>query len=238
MVTLAIDTSDARGSVALLRNKLPPVLSVHQDSSDYSSWLLYAISQILAESSTDPASLELLAVSTGPGSFTGLRIGLTTVKAWAALYHTPVVGVSRLLAIASSIAVATPYVASSFDAHRGQLFGALYRSTPDSGLARSGEELVATPEEFLQFATARAGSQPISWAALDPSLLSGTALFSSRSNQGDSLQTASPVLAPVIAQLAIECANRGDFSDPITLDADYVRRSDAELFWKDPSAHG
>ena len=67
-----------------------------------------------------------LAVSTGPGSFTGVRVGFATVKAWAEVYGTRVVGVSRLESMAR-VGDRSGLVAASYDAQRGQIFGGLYR---------------------------------------------------------------------------------------------------------------
>ena len=62
---------------------------LHDDGSDYSGWLLPQVARALTEASAKMADVDLLAVSTGPGSFTGLRVGLTSVKAWAEVYRKP-----------------------------------------------------------------------------------------------------------------------------------------------------
>ena len=90
MNILAVDTSEARGSVALLRRGELLATRVHDTSHDYSEWLLPAVDELLGASRMRMAELDLLAVSTGPGSFTGVRVGLTTVKAWVEVYGKPV----------------------------------------------------------------------------------------------------------------------------------------------------
>lgn len=235
MIILALDTSEARGGVAVLHSETVAAIRQHTDQSDYSAWLLSAADQALAEANAKMELVQLLAVSTGPGSFTGLRVGLTTVKAWAEVYGTPVVGVSRLEALACSAEAATPLVASCYDAQRGQLFAGLYR-TCHNHLEKVGDELVASPEEFVQMVDREAASARVTWISLDPELIRDFELFHRRIAAGDSLVPASPKLAPVIGKIAAERARAGNFSDPLGLDANYVRRSDAEIFWKGSSS--
>jgi tRNA threonylcarbamoyladenosine biosynthesis protein TsaB len=235
MIILALDTSEARGSVAVLRDGSLVSCRAHADQSDYSAWLLPAVYHALAEANTTMEQVQLFAVSTGPGSFTGLRVGLTTVKAWAEVYGKPVVGVSRLLALARSAETATPFVASCYDAQRGQLFAGLYRAC-HSGFDKVGDEVVASPEEFLQLVDGTAAAQRVTWLSLDPQLIRNLAPFQARIDSGDLLLPASPELAPILGKIAAEQARSGVFSDPLTLDADYVRRSDAEIFWKGSSS--
>jgi tRNA threonylcarbamoyladenosine biosynthesis protein TsaB len=235
VVTLAIDTSETRGSIAVLRDGALASCRRHVDQSDYSEWLLPAVNQVLAEANTKIEQIQLLAVSTGPGSFTGLRVGLTTAKAWAEVYGTPIVGVSRLEALACHIQTSTPLVASSYDAFRGQLFAGVYRQS-DNHLERFGAELVVSPEEFVRMVDAKAASEHVSWISLDPQLIQDLDLLRKRIAAGDSLLPASADLAPTIGKKAEERAGAGDFSDPLSLDANYVRRSDAEIFWQGSSS--
>src|SRR5437667_9615897 len=90
------------------------------------------------------------AVAAGPGSFTGVRVGLTSVKAWAEVYGKPVAGVSRLEAFAAQ-ASRTSRVAALVDAQRGQLFGAVYRQV-GSGLAKIGDEMVVALARYVETA--------------------------------------------------------------------------------------
>lgn len=233
MIILAIDTSDARGSVAILREGALVARKAHEDGSDYSAWLLVAVDNVLAGAKTEISEVGLLGVSTGPGSFTGLRVGLTTVKAWAEVYGKRVVGISRLEALPRSLDLKAPWIASSYNAQRGQIFAALYKADT---LTRMGEEMVVSPEEFVEFVEARAGNEHVAWISLDPKLMEDLGAFQRRVAAGDKIHLGPSELAPVIARLAEERAKSGQFSDPLALDANYVRRSDAEIFWKGPPA--
>ena len=235
MVTLAIDTSEARGSVAILRDGIPVATIIHRDLSDYSGWLLPAVDKVLSEAGLGLPNIELIAVSTGPGSFTGLRVGLTTVKAWAEVYHKPIVGVSRLEAMTLLPDNSPRMVATAYDAQRGQIFGALFRisgSTRD----RMVEETVISPAGFVELVQSKADRRAVTWITLDPQLIEPLELFKTRISQNDSLIVCNPELASAIGGLGEEYAMQGHFSDPMTLDANYVRRSDAEIFWKGSTA--
>lgn len=232
MLILALDTSEARGSVALVRDREPIAAVEHPSEVDYSAWLLPAVEGLFDQASRNMRSVDLLAVATGPGSFTGLRVGLTTVKAWAEVYGKPVVGVSRLEALARSRqSESAIFKAAFYDAQRGQIFSALYESSRGT-LARIADELVAAPEDFLSFVETHAPRAAVNWLSLDPQLITNLPGWKARVNAGDTVSLCSSELATEIAKVAEESARVGRFTDLLALDANYVRRSDAEIFWK------
>jgi len=236
LITLAIDTSEARGSVALLREGRLCAGVVHSDRTDYSEWLIPAVEQVLRRAGTRMELVDLLAVATGPGSFTGVRVGLTAVKAWCEVYGKPVVGVSRLEALARSEKRRAGAVAAFYDAQRGQIFGGLYRSLYGR-VVRIGDELVIAPEAFLDLAGKEGSDAAVSWVSLDPEIVTGLDGWKERAERGDTMQKSPAELAEAIAWIAEEQARAGEFTDALQLDANYVRRSDAEIFWKGPAAH-
>ena len=231
MNILAIDTSESRGSVCLLEGTSIVASQRHESDADYSEWLLPAVEQVLRTAGVPVESVDLFAVATGPGSFTGLRVGLTTVKAWAEVYGKRVIGTSRLEAMAHSQSTEDAFIAASYDAQRGQVFGALYRHQ-GSQLLRLEDEMVISPGGFLDWVALHAGGERVSWLSLDPALLTSLSGWQKRIAGGDSMTRCSSELTPAIARLAAERAHAGNFSDPLELDANYVRRSDAEIFWK------
>lgn len=237
MVLLAVDTCEARGGVAVRKDGASVGMQVHSGDEDYSEWLLPAVDRALSEAGIGMRQVEVLAVATGPGSFTGLRVGLTTVKAWAEVYGAPVVGVSRMEAIARQAGDDRRSVAVFCNAHRGQLFGAVYRRDEDR-MARVGDEVVISPESFLQSVSELAGDVPVTWVSPDPQMITQLEGWQGRSIIGDVMQFREPQLSSSIAEIAEERAARGEFSDPLLLDANYVRRSDAEIFWKGTSTGG
>jgi tRNA threonylcarbamoyladenosine biosynthesis protein TsaB len=213
------------------------LLSKHETSEDYSSWLIPAVSAILDQSSIAFGDVDLLAVATGPGSFTGIRVGLTAVKAWAEVYRTPVVGVSRLEAMASCAMNGEKLVAAFYDAHRGQIFAGLYRQHDDS-LELIEVEAVQAPQEFLNWVSLKAAGLSVRWVSLDPELVSNLDGWKARESLGDSMDLSSCALATAIGELGKKRAERRQFTDPLQLDANYVRRSDAEILWKGWTTYG
>src|ERR1700733_6992254 len=150
MIVLAIDTCEARGSVAVLKDGEILQVLAHTGVEEYSSWLLPAVDLALGSAKSTLAEVDLFAASSGPGSFTGVRIGLTTVKAWSEVFGKPIVPVSRLEAIAAQSDGRTPYVASFVDAQRGQIFGSLYKKA-NNELTLVEQEMVCLPEVFLNW---------------------------------------------------------------------------------------
>ena len=106
---------------------------------------------MLGELSLNLGEFDLFAVAAGPGSFTGLRVGLAAVKGWAEVYGKPVAAISGLEAIATQSRSPNSLLVAATDAHRGQLYCGRYRRTEipgHEGLAPDGEERVMDPEEL------------------------------------------------------------------------------------------
>lgn len=249
MILLALDTCDPRGSLAVLREH--EVLSAvsHEEAVDYSSWILMAAQEALSASQLKIEDVDVFAAAAGPGSFTGVRVGLTTVKAWSEVYGVPIAAISRLEAIASQATAHADFVASFFDAQREQVFGGLYQRTPscaelaggpgDGGakrasktLQRVGDEMVGSPQDFLDFVRERTSSKSVAWASLDPEKLSALLAWRELAKAGVTIQLSQKVLAPWIGRLGLARAEAGQLQDALTVDAQYVRRCDAEIFWK------
>jgi tRNA threonylcarbamoyladenosine biosynthesis protein TsaB len=212
----------------------------HETAEDYSSWLLPAVNRILQKEHARLQDLQVLAVATGPGSFTGVRVGLTSVKAWSEVYGTPIAGVSRLEALATCCGDGSaPYVAVYSDAHRGQVFGALYRKAGPADWKRVEEEMVIAPGKFLEWAAGVAGTQRVDWISMDPGLLTALPQWATRERLGENVRELSLPVAQVIGLRGFRLARENRLTDALALDANYVRRSDAEIFWKGGSAsHG
>lgn len=235
--TLGIDTCEARGSVAVRSGGALAALQRHETPEDFSSWLLPAVDSCLKEAGLSLSKLDLLGVATGPGSFTGLRVGLTAVKAWAELFGKPAVGVSRLEVMARSVGEKPGYVAASFDAQRGQIFGGLYRFDQKMRWSLIEQEMVIAADEFVRWVGERTNGETVRWITLDPELLAEVPSWKERAARGETLVRSAEELASGVAELAEELAEKGEFTDALRLDANYVRRSDAEIFWKDPGSH-
>jgi tRNA threonylcarbamoyladenosine biosynthesis protein TsaB len=238
VLTLSLDTSSLVGSLSVLRDdQLLGVISTRSEEN-YSSRMFRHLEFLLSDLSLKLADFDLFSVAAGPGSFTGLRVGLTAVKGWAEVFGKPVVGVSALEAVAAQVPRAnsshSALVVPVLDARRGQLYCAFYRLA-NSGLQIEGDQCVMSPDELLDEISSRASEElPSVIATPEPELIS-SALSRFENSTVDStsrpviVQQVSGVLAPWIGRLGIASAHRGEFSDALTLDANYVRRSDAEL---------
>jgi tRNA threonylcarbamoyladenosine biosynthesis protein TsaB len=227
---LALDTCDARGSIALLRDGETLGESAHPASEDYSSWLIPVVDQLLSEHNLSHSKLEGYVAASGPGSFTGVRVGLTTAKAWAEVYSKPIFPVSRLTVLANLAPSQSQYAAAFIDAQRKQLFGGLYqRSAGQWSLL--GDESVIDPKEFFEHSLATARNAALSWLTLDPELLTNNPIWQAHAARDTSIVTVNPPLASAIGRYAIADLLRSG-TDALVLDANYVRRSDAEIFGK------
>ncbi|MBI2980770.1 MAG: tRNA (adenosine(37)-N6)-threonylcarbamoyltransferase complex dimerization subunit type 1 TsaB [Deltaproteobacteria bacterium] len=138
MKILAIDTSTLTGSVALLETQeagarqAAPLLTLRAEvilsvSTKHSQSLMPAIERIVTENLIGAGEIDLFAVSEGPGSFTGLRIGMATVQGLALAAEKPSVGVSSLMALALSGSFFPGLVVPMLDARRGEVYAAALR---------------------------------------------------------------------------------------------------------------
>ena len=223
--------------MAVLRDDEVVKAIAHEGTSDYSSWVLPAAGQALRAVGLGIRDIEVFAVATGPGSFTGVRIALTTVKAWSEAYGRGIAGVSRLEAMAQQASGAGAYVAAFADAHRDQVFGALFRRE-GAALTPVDSEMLAAPGEFLDWVRQRSANEQVNWISMDPEKVTTEDSWRSRAEAGESVEMSTNVLAPTIGRIGRMRALRGRLTDALGLDAEYVRRPDAEVFWKGGPGRG
>jgi len=232
MQFIVVDTADSRGCVAIAREGAIVALEAHPAGEDYSTWLLPAAHRVMRSAGVALATLDGYAVCAGPGSFTGLRIGLTTVKAWSEIYGRPVAAVSRLEALACDPGVDTgEWLATYYDAGRDQVFAALYRRAGGSWV-RQSEEAVIGFDAFVSGARQAVAGSAICWRTPDPELMRMSRSWPGIEGRGDRIETIQPPFAESLAAVAARKLAAGETTDAAALDANYVRRSDAELFWK------
>lgn len=157
---LALDTSHVKGSVAVSRDR-EILCEILFDASDtHSATLMPAVDACLRTAKVAIRSIDLFAVVSGPGSFTGLRIGLATVKAFAAVRKRPVVAVPSLEVLAAAFPFARFHTMPLIDARRGEVYGALYRT--DGG---APEEIIppfsAKPDDVMKLVKEAGVSAPL-----------------------------------------------------------------------------
>jgi tRNA threonylcarbamoyladenosine biosynthesis protein TsaB len=235
VLILAIDTCDVRGSVCLLDESGLVSSKAHVGSEDYSTWLLPAVREVLEGASRRFSEVTLYAAAAGPGSFTGIRVGLTTVKAWNEVFGVPIVAVSRLEALAVQARgpheVAPRFVAACYDAQRGEVYAALYRRDGQQ-YQRIGDEAVVTPGALLEWVEREAVEDAVAWVCIDRGALEGAPGWKDRDRRGELIELVEPAMAPAIARMAKRLATEGKLTDALGLDANYLRRPHAEVAWK------
>jgi tRNA threonylcarbamoyladenosine biosynthesis protein TsaB len=212
MLTLAVDTTADYGSIALAdENGCREEVLLHAPQG-FSHVLFGEIEALLSRNGVRLADIELFAGASGPGSFTGVRVGLSAMKGLAEVMGKRVAAVSNLLALAEF--GASDLRATIIDARRGEVYGAVY----DAAGQQIVNEIVAPFQKFLALIPAG----PIEWISADPEVFSGSV------PGGDPIVIVPRAIAGAIARVAIR---RGMGEDPAAIEANYVRRSDAELLF-------
>ena len=219
---LAWDTATEFGSLALLEgDRTLEEVWLHSPEG-FAQVLFPELERLLERHGWKLASVDLFAVAKGPGAFTGIRVGLAAAKGLAEVLHKPVCGISNLQAVASF--GTAPVRAALVDARRGEIYGAVYSSS----LELLSPELVMPFRAWLE--TLPPGE--IEFVSTDFSPFR-TAIENTRF-AGAPAREAPRALAAAVGRIAASRWARGRLEDPATLDANYVRRSDAELFASHP----
>jgi tRNA threonylcarbamoyladenosine biosynthesis protein TsaB len=211
---LAIDTSGSSGFIALgitMGQKVYILGDSTLGGRSYSERLIAAVSELLSLGGIPLKLINAIVAVNGPGSFTGVRVGLSAVKGLAEGSHIPVVAVSRLEVFAAAAQV--PSVA--LDAHRHEVF--LRLAEP----ACAAQELLAGAAEL-----AAIQPPPPRVAVCDED---AAQLLQAAWPAVDLVKAAAPKAADALRLCAPRVA-RGEFVDLALLDGHYLRRSDAEIF--------
>ena len=226
VLILAIDTTTEHGSLALAHGaELCECREVYAQQS-YSRVLFDEINMLLERNGAAIADVVLYAVAAGPGSFTGVRVGLTAAKGLAVVHRRMIAPVSNLAATAWQAPPGPRFLVPVLDAHRGEVYATAYERSLDSGGA--GElkalmpELVARPaalEERLEGLNLPPAETAFCGPDMDRLPLA----------RFQKLETPR-ALAPAVAALGWRMWNEGEAVEPSEADANYVRRSDAEIF--------
>ena len=226
MLLLVTDTSGTNGTVALARagehdlHEAAVVEVAPLAGGTFSAQLVPQIATLLAKHGRSKADIDAFIVVSGPGSFTGLRVGLAAIKALAEILKKPIVPVSLLEAVAVASG-ARGKVVAALDAGRGDVYAGEYEIADES--ARRLSEQVLPRDVFLS--TAR---QPA--LATPDQVLAELARAA-----GLSVCAVEPPRAEMISRVALSKIRAGETVSPEQLEANYGRRSDAEIFVKSNS---
>lgn len=219
MQIVAIDTSGRHGSVALCRGDAASfeVLGLAAlEGGTYSARLVPCIADLLRTAGLSKVRLDGFVVVDGPGSFTGLRVGLSTLKALCEVLRKPLAAVSMLEALAASYGSPGEIVTTVLDAGRGEVYVGEYEIRGQTAVSR--EQYIQKLDEFL-------GKLP----SLNSRVLTTFAKLAEMPAAAG-VTLVNVLQADAIARIGLRKLLAGETVDPATLDANYIRRSDAELF--------
>lgn len=185
------------------------------------------LDRAMGEGRLDLAGLDLIAVTAGPGSFTGLKVGLTTAKTLAWSLNKPCAAVSSLKALAASAATQEGLIAPLLDARRGMVYCALFRSS-GLGLERLAEDQVRSPEEWSAFLAQQAAGERLK---LTGGGLGAYSEVFDRALPGAEKAAAEEWLIDPgqVARLGLDILAGGGSVSALELKANYIRPPDAKL---------
>ncbi len=217
MILLAVETSGAGCSVALqLPDDSVVVQSLQTSGRRHAQTLVADAHQLMQRCQVKADQLDVIAVSIGPGSFTGLRVGLVFAKTLAWVTQARLVAVDTLQVIAEQTPEEYPVVTSLVEAQRGEVFAADYRWDPGTKGREQIHPIRIVSPDFLDPTIPLSG--PV--LAKHEERLSRTHLLVSEGVRHP--------LASTVALLGRRLAEAGQFCDPASLEPVYVRRSYAE----------
>jgi tRNA threonylcarbamoyladenosine biosynthesis protein TsaB len=212
---LAVDTTSESGSIAVAdETRVIEEVALDAPAEGYAHILFDEIARLLRRHGLGLEDIDGFASAAGPGSFTGVRVGLTAVMGLAEANRRKVVAVSNLEALAWFGSRALR--ATVLDARRGAIYGGVY----DASLHIVQEEVVTPFEDWIAHLPHG-----------DLEIISGGFALPT---QPHPVIQAPRALAGAIAKIAAGRFAEGLAVDPSQIDANYVRRSDAELHWRDP----
>ncbi len=227
MLILGIDTSGKSGGITLVEGDARSFRAFEScpiAGGTFSAQLVPAIAGLLERHGRVARDLDGFAVASGPGSFTGLRVGLSAVKGLADVLGKPIATVSLLEALAEASGSAGR-IAAALDAGRSEVFWGAYQVSADTAArtaATTREELLSR-EEFSQ----RLAGDNLDCVIIGDATLAGIA---SAAPAKVRVQVVARPTSEAIARIGLRKLLAGETVSVEALDANYIRRSDAEIF--------
>ena len=218
---LSVETATLAGSVSLASGERIVAGFAGDASVSHSNTLLSDIDKVLGDARVELSEVELFAVASGPGSFTGLRIGIATVKGLAATLNCPCVGIPTLHAVAHSAGASEKTVAL-LPAGRGEVFAQLFSVTNEGVVTALDEASHIAPQRLFE----KYGSlKDVLWCG------EGAIVHKALVEERPGWRIAAPTvnLAEHVSTLALQRFRNQQLEHPDALQAIYVRPSDAEL---------
>jgi tRNA threonylcarbamoyl adenosine modification protein YeaZ len=240
MLILAFDTTSEKGGVGIFRDT-ECLVSVPNEgpANQYSITLFEMVEQALAQAHLQLPEINLYAAANGPGSFTGIRVGLAAARAWGKVFDRRVRGVSVLQAMVSKVCLASDWAFPILDARRGEFFLGGFRRKPSEPPSATRQDYepadggwVLKPESLRAFVEERLTKGA-----------SATCLVRAHDQAAADLRASLPAslhwqpVEGVLVDSIADIARKEELSSrpcpDAKLDAYYIRRPDAEINWKD-----
>jgi len=220
MRVLALDTSTLAGSIALLEdNQLRAGITLNLKRK-HTERLLPSLDWLFSELGISPEKIDLLGVGIGPGSFTGLRVGLATAKGLALSLNLPIIGISSLFALAWQVRFWSGKILALLDARKGQVFAQFFQG--GDNLTIISEPRAIFPSQLIEEIT-----EPT--LAVGEGFRAYSEIFSQKKNLIYAGEEFDYPRAEIIAHLAYERFQKGERDSLDELVPLYLRPSDAEL---------
>jgi tRNA threonylcarbamoyladenosine biosynthesis protein TsaB len=225
MIILAFDTATKIGSVAITYEDQLIISCTKKSNISYSKRLLSSIELTLKQASLTLEDMSGFGVTIGPGSFTGLRIGLSIAKGLAYATGKPLVGVSTLEAMAFGLPFVPYLICPVIDARKGEVYAGFYKNQGQT-LLKTSPEMVLSPRDLCQYI-----NEPVLF------LGDGIEVYRDFFKQGlkdEAFFVAEGRRGPVgacVALLAFEKMKEGQTEDIGSIKPRYIRRSEAEIRW-------
>ena len=233
MTVLGIDTTSEQGSLCWTEKGKTSVTSIFEGGRRHSFSLFSAVSKLLREQKRDLPDVDLFGVTTGPGSFTGIRVGLATVKGWAETLNKPVVGVSVFEAMVFSANPRTSWAVPIVNGDRGQIYFSFFQSLESEGSFKITEEpIVMGIEGFISCCQEKIPGQN------EPTFITlpNQDLINKLSHihvENLIWKYSSLPISQTVAHIAKEKFIKGKISSAEEVKPLYIRRPDAEIQWQD-----
>ena len=221
MLTLAFDTSSRTAAVAVLHEDTIIYDSIINTGLNHSELLLPEIDYALRQVRIKISDINLFACTLGPGSFTGLRIGVSTLKGLMLATGTPACGVSSLAAVVLNLGITSKLICSMIDAGRGQVYVAYFRYNDKNILQKISEEQAVNPKEIINNTdknTLFVGDGAIKYADIIKNIKSEVSIVSDLQNY---------IRASAVGILGRKKFAEKDLLDASTLVPIYLRSADA-----------
>lgn len=227
---LALDTSTLQAGVALVDERGAKVAARTARVTTHSERLLALVREVLDEAGLRAAALDAIACGAGPGSFTGLRIGLATAKGLCLATGRPLVLVSSLGALALR-APGGALAVAAIDAFKGEVYAGFYRRGEGALLHAEEKEAVLAPDRLAALLAQRAALGPAGPSARSPIHLIGDVLSAWPQLAVPGVDTADrgPPDAADVGRLAALRLARGEHDDLAASVPSYIRASEAEI---------